>query len=104
MEKRRAAERAEKKRLWENRLKDWNASGLTQSQYCREHGLRVNQFIYWKKRVMPGTVTLVEVPTPKPLRSSSAISLVIGEHYRLEIPEGFDPASLERVIRVVSRL
>ena len=104
MEKSRAAERAEKRRLWENRLRDWNTSGLTQSEYCREHGLRVNQFIYWKKRVMPGTVTLVEISTPKPLRSSPDISLLVGAHYRIEIPEGFDPASLELVIRVVSRL
>lgn len=104
MEKNRAAERAEKRRLWEVRLKNWKASGLSQAQYCREHGLGVHRFIYWKKRIMPEKISLVELPIPGLLRSLPALCLVVGEHYRIEIQEGFDAASLQQVIRIVNGL
>ncbi len=31
--------RAELKVLWEQRLKDWKASGLSQINWCRQHNL-----------------------------------------------------------------
>jgi len=112
MEKTRAAERAEKLRYWKDQLEKWKGSGLTQAQYCRENNLRVHRFLYWRKRILPEKppqVSLVELPIQRAVSEplpphGVAISLVVDGHYRIEIDKGFDPATLDQVIRIVSRL
>ena len=107
MNENRAAERAEKRRYWEEELKNWKESGLTQAEYCRDKDLHVHQFLYWRKRIFPekSSATLVELPVraTTPCRSS-AITLVVDGSFRIEIGEGFDPLMLEQVVRIVSRL
>ena len=36
---------------WRKRLAQFSASGLTQTQWCREHGLPVHQLTYWRSRL-----------------------------------------------------
>ena len=58
----------QKRRFWERHLKAWRESGLLQSEYCRKHGLRVNQFVYWKKKIgAPFHEERQCVPAAKPL-------------------------------------
>jgi hypothetical protein len=111
MEEVRAAEREEKQRFWEEHLKSWETSGVTQNDYCRQNNLRLNRFIYWKRKrssKRPATVSLVEWPIPRQAGSflslSAPLSVVIGSPYRIEIHKGFDPAVLEGVIRVLRGL
>ena len=107
MEKNRAAERAEKRWYWEEKLKGWKQSGQTRANYCRERNLAVHQFWYWRKRLCPEktAATLVELPMrarmPGP---SSAISLIVDGGCRIEIREGFNPSMLEQVLRIICRL
>lgn len=94
----------EKRRFWEGHVHGWRSSGLTQAAYCREHGLRIKSFGYWKRKLTAcaAPLTLVEVPVsaaifpfPKPIR------LNIGEKYRIEIERGFDSETLRRLIGVL---
>jgi|MudIll2142460700_1097286.scaffolds.fasta_scaffold1411432_1 hypothetical protein len=108
MDKTRAAEVKQKRKFWEAHLKRWEASGISQSAYCRQNQLRLNRFIYWKKRRSPEQcrVSLVEWPAPRqeahPSGSwGSLLCVVIGSRYRIEIQAGFDPALLENVVRVL---
>jgi len=48
--------RAEKRDFWSAHLKDWKESGLSQCRYCREHGLNIHTFRYWRARVGTGGV------------------------------------------------
>ena len=63
----------QRRKFWENHLRAWQASGVTQAGYCREHGLSGKSFVYWKKRLVPArvAVSLVEVP-----RCSTAVRFV----------------------------
>jgi len=53
--------REEKRSHWANHLKQWGASGISQSDYYRQNQLKPHQFTYWKhvfndpKNVNPGT-------------------------------------------------
>ena len=38
-----------KRAFWRSHCQQWNDSGLNQSAYCREHGLKFSQFHYWKR-------------------------------------------------------
>ena len=44
-------------RLWQEHLARWRRSGLSQSQYCRQHGLRWHTFHYWRKKLDGITAT-----------------------------------------------
>jgi len=41
--------REEKRAYWSRLVKEWQASGETQSNYCRRHKLKLHQLIYWKQ-------------------------------------------------------
>ena len=111
MNEARIAERREKQRYWDEHLSKWKESGLSQSAYCREHELNLHRFNYWKRRLSPKSpsVSLVELPIsmrntawlPSP---SPPLCIVFGSRFRIELQTGFDPASLESVLRVLSRL
>ena len=65
METTRAAEREAKRTFWEEHLSQWEASGLSQSEYCRQNDLKLHCFLYWRKRqraTVESTVSLVELP------------------------------------------
>ena len=38
---------------WSRHLRDWQNSTLSQSAYCREHGLNYHRFTYWRRKLMP---------------------------------------------------
>ncbi len=39
--------------FWRTHVAAWRRSDLTQSAYCREHGLCASQFSHWKRRLEP---------------------------------------------------
>ena len=39
----------EKRTYWANHVKQWNASGKSQSDYCRHNKLKLHQLVYWKQ-------------------------------------------------------
>ena len=38
-------------RLWQQRIEDWQQSGESIAQWCREHNVVYHLFMYWKKRI-----------------------------------------------------
>lgn len=38
-----------KRDYWANQVKEWKASGETQSNYCRRHNLKPHQMTYWSQ-------------------------------------------------------
>ncbi|HQN18618.1 MAG TPA: hypothetical protein PKV86_05755 [Syntrophobacteraceae bacterium] len=108
MESTRAFALAEKRRLWQGRLDDWKASGLTQVEYCRRNNLDPRKFLYWKNRFLPKpkAATFVELSAPLIAQcrpASSPLYLVIDARYRIEITPGFDADTLGRLIGVLDR-
>jgi len=100
----RKAETAKKRRRWNKHLKDWSASGRTQVDYCREHGLSRYQFQYWKKRLHPEKPAFIELrmsgendKQPTPLR------VMVGG-CQVAVERDFDPVALQQLIGVLSRL
>jgi len=37
--------------FWEHHINEAKKAGLKAASYCRQHGLKENQFCYWKKKV-----------------------------------------------------
>jgi hypothetical protein len=96
---------------WRRHIESCKHSGLSQEAYCRQHGISKSTLGYWKRRFERdaaggGIPTVVPVPMHLISESGSAESLRlhIGERYRIDIREDFNPALLEKLLRTLERL
>ena len=109
----------EKRRFWEAQLRAWQRSGLTQAEYCRRQGLKRLLFCCWKRRLglappsqsPPMRFIPVAIrPDRKAERpahavaASAPLTLVTSGGYRIEVGDGFAPATLGRLLATLGRL
>lgn len=91
--------------IWEKRLREWRASELSQAEYCRQKGLRIKSFAYWKRKEKPeqkevGFVGL-SIPTIERVQDESPVRVILKSGYVIEIKDGFAPSTLRDVVRVL---
>jgi hypothetical protein len=100
------AEQLEQKRsYWKQHIERWQETGLTQTEYCRQHNLKHHQLIYWKKRFLKTETDvsfvsvkfedLLDIPAQP---DYAALCLVINNHLKIEIRAGFDAPLLRQLI------
>lgn len=99
----------QKRRFWQEHIERWSQSGLRQVDYCRANGLTTGSFRYWKKQLQKPeeTVSFVRLQMPDNLPvtvEKRPFNLFTPNGYRIEVNDGFDPATLHRLIGVVKRL
>ncbi|MDZ7641156.1 MAG: hypothetical protein U5J62_03910 [Desulfurivibrio sp.] len=95
-----------KRRFWAAHVAAWQHSGLTQTAYCREYDLSRHAFGWWRRKFRDQPASeqplLVQVPTvAQPATEVGAFSglrLLLPRGLQLEINQGFDAATLGRVI------
>jgi hypothetical protein len=106
MVKQSRAEQLEQKRsYWKQHIDSWQETGLNQAEYCRQHKLKHHQLVYWKKRFLKTETDVSFVPLKLedlldiPARPESvSLSLVINNHFKVEIRPGFDAQLLRQLI------
>ena len=99
-------EPTEKCRFWQEQINQQLHSKLSQAQFCEQHGLKLNQFTYWKykhgKKAADKDITFVSVPMASfraPAASPrAALHLLTDAGHRIEVYPGFDPATLKQLI------
>ena len=95
---------------WSGHMARWEASGLSQQDYCDQHRLVYSTFVYWRGRLkqlkyMPPEEEPVHfVPVKIKQTTASPLMLEIHSHYRIEIQSDFDPVLLGKVLQVVEQL
>ena len=100
------AEHLEQKRsYWKQHIGSWQETGLTQTEYCRQHNLKHHQLVYWKKRFLKTETNVSFVPLKledllqMPARQDQAsLMLVINNQFKIEIRAGFDAQLLRQLI------
>ncbi|EKD83058.1 MAG: hypothetical protein ACD_39C00912G0003 [uncultured bacterium] len=103
-------ERAKNARTWKQHIESWQASGMSQTGYCRQYNLHEKSFGYWlRKYRRANSFQLVPISLPADIEHSSrtrssVMALKIGSCASLEIPADFDPEIFERIVRVVARI
>ena len=99
-----APRRQAKRHSWEGHIREWKLSGLSQSEYCREHRISIKCFGYWKRKFTQSepSISLIEVTGFKASRIFSRpnpLFLTVGGRYRVEIECGFDSETLDQLLR-----
>lgn len=102
----REVERKRKEQHWHHHLRAWTSSGLSQAEYCRRNQLSWKCFGYWKRKAdrPDPSLRLVTVPVRPVREPSTGLTLVIGERYRLEVGDGFNPETFEKLVRLLARI
>ena len=77
---------SEKREFWEEQIRFWQESGLSQSEYCKRHNIRSSQWFYWRRRFRDTETEPALVPLKLP-------SIVAHAHrapvIRVTTPNGF---------------
>jgi len=101
----RVEELKRKRAHWKQHIESWQASGLTQREFCRQHHFSYYQFGYWKKRLVQaetGTKFVTMDLGPSTGKGSSQtgcpLRLVLADKFTIEIDPGFDPHLLRQLI------
>lgn len=111
--------RSEKRAFWRGHVSRWSVSGQSQAAYCRESGLSLSCFKYWRRvlRVSGSPAesspafasVLVESEGDDSVSASltsqdSGLSLSLWGQHELRLSVGFCEESFQRVLRAVSEL
>jgi hypothetical protein len=97
----------QKRRDWNAHITNWQASQLSQTEYCRRHELKFHQFVYWRRKYIPKAtdpISLVQVPAAAVARvagysvRSSALRVALAPDLCIEVSPGFDPPTLQQVV------
>jgi len=110
----REKENERKREYWFSHIDKWEKSGLTQSEYCREHGLIYSRFIYWKVRwdktlkepsFVPVPLELPEFPVFSGSNTgcSSSLRLTVRNRYQIEIGDAFRAETLARLLHLLEQ-
>lgn len=80
--------RTNSKKLWNERIHNWQKSGKNISAWCQEHNVNYRQFIYWKvlllgKRKKQSTSNFIELA---PTSSQQALMFEVGG-FRIQISQ-----------------
>ena len=119
----RTKKKTSRKPFWQQHLRAWSESGLTQADYCRQHQLSAAAFGWWKRRLegkpkarkrSPRTkrpqrdrqtaVRFVEVqrgPDTNTSGSPAAYEVLLSRGRAIRIGHEFDPDVLKRLIATV---
>lgn len=93
---------------WEGHVSTWSQSGLTQSAYCREHGLLPKLFSAWVGRVKRSSAELLTPLTMVPVvvqrhgdhaKLTSSISLQHHSGWQLQLPANVAAGWLGNVLK-----
>jgi len=91
---------------WLAHIDSWKRSGLTQKAFCQQHGLGLASFRRWRAIAMregkpaeSSVVTFLPVNVVEP--GAADLTVVINDSLRIEIPAGFDLATLRQVVQVL---
>jgi len=89
---------------WQTIVTDWFSSGLTQKQYCEQHGFKSHQLGYYYRKFHSNdnsTTKLASVaihPDGEKSTSSSGFVLAFPSGIKLSVPTRFCHQSLQRLL------
>ena len=99
----------EKYQYWQPHIKAWEESGISQADFCRQHGLNIKLFGYWKRKLVRKSAGVSFVPVSiKPshtasMKSGSSLRLVTCKGLSIEVGDGFNPATLRMLLDAIGQ-
>lgn len=106
--------RSQKQQVWEQHIRTWEKSKLTQKAYCKSHKLSVSSFCYWRKKFSANSDQGNSVFYPLAIPASAhifgktdqpAIRISVSDQrFSVSVSEGFNPDHLKNVISTLEAI
>lgn len=104
-EKEREVTRREKEQYWQKHLSEWRQSGLSQAEYCRVNHLSWRSFGYHKNKHRKKAPIVSFMPVQTIVQAqhepSSTLKVILNDRFKIEVGDGFIPATLEKIVRTL---
>jgi hypothetical protein len=85
--------------LWEERIASWRSSGLSRRAWCLRHGVSVQTFGYWCRRLSSREAMLpVVVPSED---ETAVVEVSLGNGVRLRLPSTMSGEALSRWLQAL---
>ena len=88
--------------FWKRHISGCRVSGLSYSEYARNHNLKKNTFYYWRKRLSGHTenqTAFVEIKIPT--QTERRIQIILRNKIRINIASGVDCAVLKELVGIL---
>ena len=110
--KKQSEKRKYKRHDWRIHLKRWQASGLRQSEYCRQNNLSNRSFSNNKKKYInraestAGTKKFIKIPSSVVTGDSAEyeFEIILPGNIRICVNNNFNPVSLTNLIKALTEL
>lgn len=95
-----------KSEFWKPHIDGWRDSGLNQAAYCRQHGLDLRRFGYWRRTLQPARAA-ASLPALVPIVVADApsvddrVEVHLPNGLQVRLPTGLDPTRLVPLIRAL---
>ena len=76
---------SDKAAYWQQHFTDWQQSGLSQSDYCKQHELTLSSFGYWRQRLKASTSAGAKL-IPLNVSRPTLINVYFPSGIRIEAP------------------
>lgn len=105
--------RSAKQKYWQNHIKGWKESGLSQAAYCEAQSLAIQTFGYWRRKLKvsgeearPRFFPLAVMASHSSATASRArIKLTLQEQrFSIEVDDDFSANTLQRLIAALEQL
>jgi len=93
----------EREQLWQERVAQWQSSGLSQRAYAIEHGYPIRQVGYWVRRLTQSQVTpaLLPVRIEAVVAPAAPLSLRSERGWTLTVPSDVPASWLAELMRAL---
>jgi hypothetical protein len=92
---------------WQPHVEGWRRSGRAITAYCREHGLDVKRFAYWRRRlgsaqIDAAPVALVPIQVHEAVRTEHSLAIHLPNGLQVHVSMDGPGLSLATLIRELS--
>ena len=85
-------------------LAEWQLSGKSVNQFCRDKNLNATTFHGWRKRYKGKPQSLVEVPVKLPKETVKGPSIELQwKSYRIILDRDFDTITLKKLLQTLDK-
>ncbi len=74
-----------KAEIWQQHIDNWKDSGLSQTEYCKQHKIKLHNLQYWRKRLSACTKKSRAL-IPVTIKRSTTVRLMLGSQVAIELP------------------
>jgi uncharacterized protein (UPF0335 family) len=97
----------QKKYYWEEHIKKWKQSNLTQTEYCKKNKLVPDHFSRWKNKILKANQfhQFIEIPRiSNETKLTQPIEIIISDIFRINVTTGFDCELLKNIIQILKEI